>query len=111
MRSTKADGERELHIAYDSQGQELDFFHSLERLEGASQFRHSRSMRVECRSLESLVAEGVLPAAVGILKTDTEGHDVGVLRGLGAMRPRSFFASISPKASIPVGAGPVHSSP
>lgn len=82
-----ADGERELYIATDSQGRELDYFHSLERLEGAAQFRHSRSRRVECRSIESLVAEGVLPAAVGILKTDTEGHDVGVLRGMGAMRP------------------------
>lgn len=82
-----ADGERELHIATDAEGRELDFFHSLEKLDGASQFRHSRSVPVKCRSLESLVAEGVLPRAVGILKTDTEGHDVGVLRGLGALRP------------------------
>ena len=81
------DGEREFFIASDADGNELDYFHSLQKLEGATQFRHARSVRVQCRSLESLISEGALPAAVGILKTDTEGHDVRVLRGLGPMRP------------------------
>jgi FkbM family methyltransferase len=83
----EVDGERELFIASDAEGNELDYFHSLQKLDGAAQFRHSRSVRVACRSVASLLAEGVLPASVGILKTDTEGHDLGVLRGLGAMRP------------------------
>jgi FkbM family methyltransferase len=82
-----ADGERDLHIATDASGNELDYFHSLQKVEGARQFRHSRRERVTCRSLASLAAEGLVPARVGILKTDTEGHDLGVLRGLGALRP------------------------
>ena len=81
------DGERDFFIASGIDGKELDHFHSLDKLEGASQFRHSRSVRVECRSLESLVREGTLPERVGVLKTDTEGHDIGVLSGLGTMRP------------------------
>lgn len=82
-----SDGERDFFIASDAAGNELDYFHSLRKLEGATQFRHSRSVRVACRSLASLAARGEIPATVGILKTDTEGHDIGVLRGLGAMRP------------------------
>jgi FkbM family methyltransferase len=83
----EADGERELFIASDERGTELDYFHSLQKLDGSAQFTHRRSARVACRSLASLVAEGELPAAVGILKTDTEGQDINVLRGMGAMRP------------------------
>lgn len=83
----ETDGDRELFVATGADGVELDFFHSLERLDGAAQFRHSRSLRVHCRSLQSLLRDGVLPPAVGILKTDTEGHDAQVLRGMGALRP------------------------
>ena len=83
----EADGERDLNVATDAAGNELDFFHSLQKVEGAAQFRHSRSVRVQCRSLRSLAADGTIPSELGILKTDTEGHDLGVLRGLGALRP------------------------
>jgi hypothetical protein len=38
---------------------------------------------VECRSLASLVRDGVLPATASIVKIDTEGHDLEVLRGMG----------------------------
>ena len=81
------DGERELFVASDAQGRELDYFHSLQRLDGDARFRHGSALRVQCRSLASLAADGTLPRAIGILKTDTEGHDLFVLRGLGDLRP------------------------
>jgi FkbM family methyltransferase len=81
------DGEREFFIACGPDGTELDFFHSLQKLDNATQFHHSRSVRVRCRSLKSLAAEGALPGSIGILKTDTEGNDLAVLRGLGRIRP------------------------
>lgn len=81
------DGARELFVASDADGNELDYFHSLQKLDAETRFRHSRSVPVICRSLESLVAEKVIPAAIGILKTDTEGNDLFVLRGLGDLRP------------------------
>lgn len=81
------DGVRDLFVATDEQGDELDFFHSLHKLESETRFHHSRAIRVACRSIASLVADGVIPPRVGILKTDTEGNDVSVLKGLGALRP------------------------
>ena len=81
------DGLRDFFIASDADGKELDFFHSLQKLEAETKFRHSKTMRVVCRSIESLVADKVIPEAVGILKTDTEGNDLFVLRGLGNSRP------------------------
>lgn len=81
------DGFRELFVASDADGHELDYYHSLQRLDGDPRFRHGHALQVECRSLESLAADGTLPRAIGILKTDTEGHDLFVLQGLGGLRP------------------------
>jgi FkbM family methyltransferase len=81
------DGERDFHVATDEKGNELDYYHSLQRLDGETKFSHSRQIRVRCRSIASLLAEGVVPKAVGVLKTDTEGNDLAVLKGLGSLRP------------------------
>jgi len=70
-----------------SSGQELDYYHSLQKAEASGVFSHSKAFDVECRSLQSLVIEEKLPEAIGVLKTDTEGNDLNVLRGLGALRP------------------------
>ena len=83
----ETDGERELFIATDTAGRELDFFHSLHELKNDSRFMHSKRVRVTCRSIGSLVTQGIIPPAVGILKTDTEGNDLFVLKGLGGLRP------------------------
>src|SRR5258706_607507 len=72
----------------DDEGRELDYFHSLHKLEGETRFHHSRAIRVRCRSLASLAAEGIVADRIGILKTDTEGNDLAVMRGLGALRPQ-----------------------
>jgi FkbM family methyltransferase len=49
---------------------------------------HKRELTVQCRSLESLLADGVISSKIGILKTDTEGNDLRVLQGLGELRPQ-----------------------
>jgi FkbM family methyltransferase len=84
---TDSDDTRQFHVATNADGHELDYFHSLERIHDDARFAHSKSFDVNCRSLASLVAEGLLPNTPGILKIDTEGRDLAVLRGLGAMRP------------------------
>lgn len=83
----EADDVRSFFVATDANGVELDHFHSLERLDRDPRFRHGRSFDVVCRSLSSLIADGVLTATLGILKIDTEGRDLAVLQGMGAMRP------------------------
>lgn len=84
---TAMDGTQEFHVATDASGQELDYYHSLQKAEAPGVFSHSKAFAVECRSLQSLAIEEKLPTAIGVLKTDTEGNDLNVLRGLGALRP------------------------
>ena len=79
------DGEAEFHIACDDTGQPLDFFHSLQPLHNDLRVKHQQKRRVTCRSLASLGAEGLIEMELGILKIDTEGNDLRVLRGLGAV--------------------------
>jgi len=81
------DGERDLFVATDAAGNELDYFHSLHRLDEETRFRHSKQLRVTCRSIASLVGEGIVPDPLGVLKTDTEGNDLAVLKGMGSLRP------------------------
>jgi FkbM family methyltransferase len=81
------DGERDLHVATNAAGDELDYFHSLQRVDNETRFRHSRKLRVTCRSISSLALEGIVPDPLGVLKTDTEGNDLAVLKGMGSLRP------------------------
>ena len=82
----QSDGEAEFHIACDEQGNPLNHFHSLQRLDNDRRVQHTKTLRVTCRSLSSLLAEGVVGPEPGILKIDTEGNDLRVLRGLGPIR-------------------------
>jgi FkbM family methyltransferase len=44
-------------------------------------------IEVNVRTLSSLFAEGALPKAISLLKIDTEGFDLEVIRGMGDLRP------------------------
>lgn len=80
------DGEAEFHLACDDKGQPLDFFHSLQPLQNDLRVKHQQKLRVKCRSLASLCTEGLIEMELGILKIDTEGNDLRVLRGAGPVR-------------------------
>ena len=80
------DGDAEFHLACDDKGQPLDFFHSLQPLENDPRVKHQKKLRVKCRSLASLCAEGLIEKELGVLKIDTEGNDLRVLRGVGPVR-------------------------
>lgn len=82
----ETDHEGQLLVAVDESGQPLEYFHSLQAAPSATNFRHARDVPVTCRSLESLAQEGVIDRHVGILKVDTEGNDLRVLRGMGPVR-------------------------
>jgi FkbM family methyltransferase len=80
------DGDAEFYLACDDKGQPLDFFHSLQPLQNDSRVKHQQKLRVKCRSLASLCAEGLIEKELGVLKIDTEGNDLRVLRGAGPVR-------------------------
>jgi FkbM family methyltransferase len=86
------DGERDFHIATDEDGTTQDYFHSLQQLQGDKRVRHTRTVRVVCRSLGSLVGEGALPARIGLLKIDTEGNDLRVMQGLPPLKAQVLMA-------------------
>ncbi len=81
------DDKCELNIAVNEHGEVLDYYHSLIPMPPHTNFRHEKRISVQCRRIDSLVQEGVLPDKIGILKTDTEGNDYFVLTGLGVLRP------------------------
>lgn len=84
---SNADDQRDLNVAVDEHGVELDFYHSLIAISPQPKFRHEKRIPVQCRRIDTLVLEGTLAGSIGILKTDTEGNDYFVLSGLGDTRP------------------------
>src|SRR5262245_40824372 len=77
----------DLHIAEDRAGREYPYYHSLVAFAETEQVRWAKRVPVICRSLESLVEDGTLPVEVGVLKVDTEGHDLEVVRAMGRLSP------------------------
>ncbi len=79
------DGEARLHVSSAPGGGLITFGHTLLEREDTDEIAWTGSVTVETRSLESLVATGDIPAEVGILKVDTDGHDLQVIRGMGSL--------------------------
>ncbi len=84
-------GERDdtasLHLIEDRKGENTSSYHSLRARRDTEMLHTVGQLTVSCRALSSLLEEGAFPRKVGILKIDAEGHDFGILRGLGALAP------------------------
>jgi FkbM family methyltransferase len=78
-----ADGSCELHVSSKPDGTPLSFGHTLLQPAETDEIAWRGSLSVGRRSLQSLLDAGEIPPAVGILKIDTEGHDLAVVRGMG----------------------------
>jgi FkbM family methyltransferase len=89
------------NIACDDTGEELNYFHSLNKIANHDFFKHSKSLDVLCRSLESLLASGEIFEDIGVLKIDTEGNDLRVLQGIGGLRPELVVCEFVPPAVYP----------
>jgi FkbM family methyltransferase len=79
------DGTAELHLARSPSGRPLTFGHTLLERENTSEIEWNESRPATLRSLGSLVLSGEIPAHTGILKIDTEGHDLRVVKGMGTL--------------------------
>ncbi len=82
-----SDRQAHFYINCDSKGEPTNYFHSLHYLAKDSRVNHQKNIEVPCRSLQSLFKEGVINANIGILKIDTEGNDLQVLKGMGEVYP------------------------
>jgi FkbM family methyltransferase len=96
-----SDHAAEFHVATGADGQDLDYFHSLNPIGKHDFFQHTKVIPVECRSLASLVEQGELPEGIGVLKVDTEGNDLRVLQGLGEVRPEVVICEFVPPVVYP----------
>ena len=79
------DGVGELHVSATPTGSHLPFGHTLLKRTDTDEIAWEDRITVSLRSLGSLIDYGELPSRVGILKVDTEGHDLAVVQGMGAL--------------------------
>ena len=79
-------GARAFHLATSIDGEQLhEFYHSLEDLREDDFHRKGETVEVTTVCIDDLVEQGTLPPEVGVLKIDTEGHDLQVLKGAGRL--------------------------
>jgi FkbM family methyltransferase len=81
------DGTAELHISTHPDGSPISFGHTLLGRADTEEIAWGKTVEVTRRSLQSLIDSGEVPRRVGILKIDTEGHDLAVIEGMGALEP------------------------
>ena len=82
------DREADFYISCEMNGEPADYYHSLHCLSDDPRVNHRLKIRVICRSLESLQSDNIIEKNIGILKIDTEGNDLNVLKGMGKLRPQ-----------------------
>ena len=80
-----ADGELDLHKSVDPSGAAITFGHTVLRRPDTDEIAWRGAVTVTSRSIASLVETGELPPRAGILKIDTEGHDISVVAGMGGL--------------------------
>ncbi|MHB8532598.1 MAG: FkbM family methyltransferase [Solirubrobacteraceae bacterium] len=82
-----AGGVADLRLSVDGEGASLPFGHTLIERADTDAIQWRGTIPVELRSLASLVDSGAIPRRIGILKVDTEGNDLAVVRGMGTLEP------------------------
>lgn len=80
-----ADGELDLHKSVDASGAAVTFGHTVLVRPDTDEIAWRGTVSVNSRSVASLVESGELPPHAGILKIDTEGHDISVVAGMGRL--------------------------
>jgi FkbM family methyltransferase len=81
-----ADAEGQLNVAAattEAEGLDASLFHSLTDHPLGTSVRFADVLPVQIRSLASLRQTGEIPQQIGLLKVDTEGADIEVIKGIG----------------------------
>jgi FkbM family methyltransferase len=85
LAATDTDRELSLHLAVDASGDPIAFGHTVLDRPATDEIAWEGTALVPGRSLSSLVRAGELPTRVGMVKIDTEGHDLAVVAGMGEL--------------------------
>jgi FkbM family methyltransferase len=81
----REDGELLLHISVSPDGSPISFGHTVLERGDTDAIAWQGAVTVPSRSLGSLAEAGEIRRHVGIVKIDTEGHDLAVVEGMGAV--------------------------
>lgn len=76
------DHQADFYQAFDKNNEDVMHFSSLHPLIDDTRINHKKTNPVQCRSIDSLLKEDLIPHSVGIIKIDTEGNDLNVLKGM-----------------------------
>lgn len=82
----RSEGTMDLHVASDLSGsaqRDASLYNTLVRRPLLQDLQFTQTVSVPVSSIERLIQAGTLPRTAGVLKVDTEGFDLEVLRGLG----------------------------
>jgi FkbM family methyltransferase len=79
----REDGELVLHVSVGPDGSPVPYGHTILERPATTEIAWGDPIRVQARSIGSLVRDGLIPERVGIVKIDTEGNDLAVVEGLG----------------------------
>lgn len=72
----------DFYVATDHDNNGQEHFSSLHPLNNDHRIKHQKATTVTCRSLDSLYREGRINKQIGLVKIDTEGNDLNVLKGM-----------------------------
>jgi len=72
----------DFYQAFDKNNKDAMHFSSLHPLINDARINHKKTSSVQCRSINSLINEGLITRSIGIIKIDTEGNDLNVLKGM-----------------------------
>ncbi|MDR3491458.1 MAG: FkbM family methyltransferase [Gammaproteobacteria bacterium] len=76
------DGTADFFTAFDHDDNPTTYFSTMHPLTDDERITHKKTTTVTCRSLDSLLEEGLINKSIGVLKVDTEGNDLNVLKGM-----------------------------
>lgn len=77
----------DFYHAFDKTNNDAQHFSSLHPLQNDDRITHKKVTTVQCRSLDSLLKDGSIPGNIGVVKVDTEGNDLNVLKGMQQIKP------------------------
>jgi FkbM family methyltransferase len=99
-----SDGSGLLRVSSAPGGRTLPYGHTLLSPVDTSEIVWPESVTVARRSLQSLIDAGEIPDRVGILKIDTEGHDLAIVHGMGTLE--TDLVMVEHWSDLPNGLGP-----
>jgi FkbM family methyltransferase len=78
---SNSSGEKDFQLAIRKDGSLHEFYHSFETFSEDDFHRKGEIVKIKAVSLNDLIDNGLIPKKVGLLKIDTEGHDLKVIEG------------------------------